>query len=109
MTLGLETLIPQVGMFELIMIAIKVIVLMFIVKWVRARITGSTAVTIITILLSYFILFEWASFWIPLILFIIVIPHGPLDIMFDLALGGGGGEEAKKKKNMKKKRRIKKA
>ncbi len=102
------SLTPQVGILELIMIAIRVIVLIFIVKWVRERITGSTAATLITIVLSYFILFHWASFWIPIVLLLIVLPHGPLNIMFDLALGGGGASEGsiKKKKASQKKRRM---
>lgn len=95
----ISQLLPQIGTMSMIMILIRLLCLVFIIHWVRRRLTGSVAVTLVTLVLSYLLLFHWASFWIPIVLLIIVLPHGPLTLLFDLALGGGGGEEAKKKKS----------
>ncbi len=102
----LESLMPSLGLIDLVLLGVRLLCLVFIIHWVRRRITDSTAVTLITLVLSYLLLFRWAGLWIPIILLIVVLPHGPLNLMFDLALGGGAGaEEAKKKKSKVKKAR----
>ncbi len=103
----LDSLMPQqIGLFNLAIIGIKLFILVFIIKFLRRKISDPTAVTLITLGLAYLLLFRWAWLWIPLLLIVIILPHGPIDVMFDLALGGGGGEAKKKKESVRKRKKA---
>ncbi|MFW5902655.1 MAG: hypothetical protein ACOCTT_02085 [archaeon] len=96
----LADLTPEIGTWDMIMIGIRLVGLISIIHFVRTKITNSAAATIIILVLSYILLFRYATFFLPVLVIIIFIPHGPLQLIFDLALGGGAGpEEAKKKKS----------
>ena len=90
--------------WDLIMIGIRTVGLISIIHFVRSRITSSTLATITTLVLAYLLLFRWATLFLPVLVLVIFLPHGPLNLIFDIALGGGGGEEAARKKKSKRRR-----
>jgi len=95
---------PGLSTWDLIMIGVRTVGLISIIHFVRSRITSSTLATITTLVLAYLLLFRWATLFLPVLVLVIFLPHGPLNLIFDIALGGGGAgpEEAKKKKSQKK-------
>lgn len=97
----LVDLIPGFDTLDLIMLGIRVVGLISIIHFVRSRITESVIATILVLVLSYLILFRWATLLLPILILVIFLPHGPLNLLFDIALGGGGGEEAAARKRRK--------
>lgn len=100
-------LTPNLGTWDMIMIGVRLVGLISIIHFVRTKITNSAAATLIVLVLSYLLLFQYATFFLPVLVIIIFIPHGPLQLIFDLALGGGAGPEETKKKKSQVKRRKK--
>jgi hypothetical protein len=86
--------------WDLIMFAIKLVVLLFIVSFVRGHFQAGTIVTILVLILGYIILFQYWMLFGPLMIIYILIVFGFTSILFDLSIvkpwegGGGGGEEA---------------
>lgn len=86
-TSSVLSLIPSIGTWDLILLGIKVFLLLYIVRWVRRRLTNSTAMTVIILVLGYLLLFRWSGFWIPVLVFLLALSHGVLELAFDLAIG----------------------
>ena len=88
------------GVFEtidLIVVGFKIIVLLFIISFVRNRFGGGTIATILTLVIGYIVLFQpWDGFG-PLFFVYLFIIFGFTAILFDIAItkpwhwGSGGG------------------
>lgn len=85
--------------FSLIMLGLKVVVLLFIVSFVRGRFAGGPIVTVLVLVLGYVVLFQnWMMFG-PLMIIYLLVTFGFTAILIDLVIikpwagGGGGGDK----------------
>jgi hypothetical protein len=81
--------------FSLIMLGLKIVVLLFIVSFVRGRFAGGAISTILVFVLGYVILFQnWMLFG-PLMIIYLLVVFGFTAILIDLVIikpwAGGGG------------------
>lgn len=73
---GICSMIPQC---ELIMLGFRIIVLLFLIQWVRMRLGGGMIASVVVLVIGYFVLFEF--WWL----------FGPLAIVYLAAIFGAIG------------------
>ena len=77
------------GIFEelgWLMIGFKIVVLIFIIGFVRARFTDNTLVTILTLGLGYIVLFQYWYLFGPMMLIYLFIIFGFSAVLVDIAI-----------------------
>jgi hypothetical protein len=81
---------------DLLFLAFKIVVLLFVVSFVRGKFGGGPIVTVLILVLGYIILFQYWMFFGPLMLVYLFIVFGFTAILFDVAITkpwqGHGGE-----------------
>lgn len=96
--------------FSLIILGVKLVILLFIVSFVRNRFGAGVIPTLLTLGLAYIILFHsWALFG-PLMLIYLFIVFGFTAILFDLSIakpwsGRGEGENPQDSRDFQKRMR----
>jgi hypothetical protein len=85
---------------DLLMLGVKVVILLFIVQFVRGRFGGGPLVTILILIIGYIFLFQLSWIFEPMMLIYLFIIFGFTGLLFDLAIakpwksmGAPGGEE----------------
>lgn len=82
-----HTLFPGVAQsIDLFILGIKVIVLLFIISFVRSRFGGGPIVTVMVVVLGYLLLFQYSLFFIPGMLIYILIMFGLGGILMDIMI-----------------------
>ncbi len=82
-----RTLFPGLASsVDLFILGIKIVILLFIVNFVRSRFGGGPAVTVMVVVLGYFLLFQYSLFFVPGMLIYILIMFGLGGILMDLMI-----------------------
>jgi F0F1-type ATP synthase assembly protein I len=74
---------------ELVLLGFKVVMLLFLVGWVRSHLGGGLVATIVMLVLGYLVLFVYFDIFGPLTLVYLLLIMGVTGIIQDLAFGGG--------------------
>jgi Na+-translocating ferredoxin:NAD+ oxidoreductase RnfE subunit len=90
---------------DLIVIGFKIVLLMFVIGWVREHLGGGTIASIVMLLLGYLTLFPYFYLFGPMLAVYLVIMLGLANIIQDLTFGLGfyglSAEEKAQKEAMK--------
>jgi hypothetical protein len=84
---------------DLVILGFKIVVLLFIVQFVRGRFGGGPMVTILILVIGYIFLFQMQYIFLPMMFVYLFIVFGFSMLIMDLVIakpwarGGGGGEE----------------
>jgi len=83
---GICGLIPYC---ELVLLGFKIVILMFIVGWVRSHLGGGLVATIVMLFLGYLALFQYFYVFGPITILYLLVIMGATGIIQDFAFGGG--------------------
>lgn len=72
---------------ELVMLGFKIVILLFIVGWVRGHLGGGLAATIVILIMGWFVLFQYFYLFGPMAFIYIVLIIGGAGIIGDIAFG----------------------
>ena len=72
---------------ELVMLGLKIVMLLFIVGWVRGHLGGGLLATIVMLFLGYLALFQYFAVFGPLTLVYLLVIMGAGGVITDLAFG----------------------
>ena len=90
---------------DLIVIGFKIVLLMFVIGWVREHLGGGTIASIVMLILGYLALFPYFYLFGPMLAVYLVIMLGLANIIQDLTFGLGfyglSAEEKAQKQAMK--------
>jgi hypothetical protein len=82
---------------EMVLLGLKIVMLLFIVGWVRSHLGGGLVATIVMLFLGYLALFQYFYIFGPLTLLYLLVIMGFAGVIQDFAFGGshyGLGPEA---------------
>jgi len=82
-----QWLFPQLySDISLLILALKLVILLFIISFVRTRFGAGPITTVLVAVLAYLILFKYWVFTGPLALIYLFITFGFVSLLFDLAI-----------------------
>ncbi len=96
---GLCTLIPYCN---LVILGLKIVMLLFIIGWVRGHLGGGMVATIVMLFIGYLALFQYFYVFGPMTIVYLLIIMGIGGMVQDLAFGSsmyGAGPEAEAQQN----------
>ena len=86
--MGFFDFIGQIGeTFDLIMLGFKVVLLLFIVGWVRNHLGGGLVAAVVIIIIGWFVFFEYFFIFGPMFVVYLVLIVGGSSVIMDLAFG----------------------
>ncbi|MCK4327691.1 MAG: hypothetical protein KAW41_04410 [Candidatus Diapherotrites archaeon] len=74
---------------ELVILGLKIVMLLFIIGWVRGHLGGGLVATIVMLFIGYLALFQYFYVFGPLTIVYLLIIMGIGGAITDLAFGGG--------------------
>ncbi|MCD4740342.1 hypothetical protein K8R43_04070 [archaeon] len=73
--------------FELLMLGFKIVLMIFLIGWVRGHLGGGLIAAVVILILGYFVIFEYFIIFGPMFLFYLIIIIGGGVVVQDLAFG----------------------
>lgn len=88
--MGLFDFITEINdAFGLIMLGFKIVILIFIVGWVRGHLGGGLVATVAILIIGWFVFFEYFAIFGPMAIVYLILIIGGSGVIMDLAFGRG--------------------
>lgn len=73
--------------FDLIMLGFRIVILVFLVGWVRSHLGGGIVATVAVLIIGWLVLFQYFSLFGPLAVLYLILIVGGSGVIMDIAFG----------------------